>query len=75
MYLLTEQIYNGTVTMSIISTGVLADTWEEAKEKVKNMQNMSRATIIEDTDVVISYRIEQRFPCYGRMENKALAVI
>ncbi len=75
MYLLTEQIFNGTVTMQIISTGIIASNWEEAKEKVKSMRNMTLAQIQSDNDEEITYSIQQKFPCYGRMENKSLNII
>ena len=75
MYLLTEQIFNGTVTMQIVSTGVGAVSWEEAKDKVKALRNMNKAIIHKDTDTEFSYSIEGIYPCLGRMENVLLTVL
>lgn len=76
MYLLIEQILNGTVTMQIVTTGIQAETWDEAVRKVKTMRNMQKATIQVDTNQELVYAIwKQKYPCHGRMENKLLEVI
>jgi hypothetical protein len=75
MYLLTEQIMNGTITMQIISTGIEAETFEDAIIKIKNIPNLSRATILTENDLEFNYFITGRFLCYGRMENKILHII
>ena len=80
MFLLTEQIMNGTVTMQVVSTGVEAETFKDAIMKVKNelkkgLLNFSKMAILTETDFEFSYSINQQFPCYGRMENKVLSII
>ncbi len=76
MYLLVEQIMNGTVTMQIISTGIETQTFEDAIMKVKNLPNFSKASIHTENDSEFTYSIgNQQFPCYGRMENNVLKII
>jgi hypothetical protein len=75
MYILTEQIMNGTVTMQIISTGVEAETFEDAIIKIKNLPNFPIMTIQKENNSEFSYYISGQFPCFGRMENKILRVI
>jgi hypothetical protein len=85
LFLLNEQIMNGTVIMSILSTGVEAPGFEGAKEKIraniaaakKASDEEFRCDIHQDTDSEFSYTIGAftHFPCYGRMENKPLRVI
>lgn len=75
MYLLTEQIMNGTITMQIISTGVEADIFGYAIAKIKDLPNFVKATIHTENDLEFSYSIAGQFPCYGRMENKVLKII
>jgi len=75
MYILVEQIMNGTVTMQIVSTGIDAPTFEEAIKKVKNMKNFGKATITSETDKIFHFVLQGNFPCYGTMENKVLELI
>lgn len=84
LFLLNEQIMNGTVTMSILSTGVEAKDFSGAKDKIKaNIDAAKKAadeficSVHQDTDTEFSYTIGAltQFPCYGRMENKPLRVI
>ena len=75
MYILTEQIMNGTVTMEILSTGIDAKTFEDAVKKVKNLPGLSKATICADSESGFGYLISSQCSCYGRMENKVLKII
>lgn len=75
MYLLTEQIMNGTVTMQIISTGIEAETFEDAIAKVKHLPNFGKATIHTENNLIFDYSIYGQAQCYGRMENKILRII
>jgi len=79
LYLLNEQIMNGTVTMRIVSTGIQAETFEEAVKKVKELPGLKKGvTIGSDTIKEFSYVALSSTPgwkCYGRMENQALKII
>jgi hypothetical protein len=77
MFLLTESILNGTVTMSVHGVAVDAPDFASAKAKLKAMPNMVNAAIHTDSDEVFSFSIPQQdvFGCFGHMENKPLKVI
>ena len=66
---------NGTVTVEIISTGINAQTFEDAIAKIKNLPNFSKASIYQENDLEFSFSFAGQFPCYGRMENKRLKIL
>jgi len=75
MFLLTEQIMNGTVTMEIISTAINTETFQQAIEKIKLLPNFDKAIITQKTDKMFTYYMKGEFPCYGKMENKQIKII
>ena len=72
IYLLIEKIMNGTVTMEIITTGVEARSFTEAKEIVRNMQNFHLATLIVDDNDTLAYHID---PIIGTMKREPLKIV
>jgi hypothetical protein len=72
MYLLTEQFMNGTVTLSVLSTGVDAETFKEAIEKIKKLDGFAGVTNVTETDVDFSYSLPN---IIGRMKNEKLKII
>jgi len=73
IFILKESIMNGTVTMFTKTTGIEANTFEEAKEKVKLLPNViNKFDVIEKEDL-ISIKLKPEFiesyPCYGTMDN------
>lgn len=76
LYLLTEQVFNGTVTMSVISTGVRATSFREAINKIKKLHGFVMAEIHEENDRSFRYTLEGGlYPVMGNMSNKELHVI
>jgi len=72
MYILTEQVMNGTVTMGITSTGIEAETFAGAIAKIKALPSFDKAKILEETADRFSYE----FPnVYGCMKNVDLKTI
>jgi hypothetical protein len=72
IYLLIEKIMNGTVTMDIITTGVEARSFTEAKEIVRNMPNFNLATLIVDDNDTLAYHIT---PIIGTMKREPLKIV
>jgi hypothetical protein len=83
IFVLTESLMNGTVTMSVITTGVQAGDFEQAKAKIKDLPNVrSFATIKTDNSEVFQFVMYSAkpgdpfaFPCHGNMSNKPLTII
>jgi hypothetical protein len=77
IFVLTERIMNGTVTMGVMTTGVEENTFEAAINKVKNLKNFSSAIINEETEHVFTYHInnDSGFPVYGLLDDKPLKII
>jgi hypothetical protein len=77
IFVLTERIMNGTVTMGVITTGIEADTFEGAINKVKGFQNFSSAIINEEAEHMFTYHInnDSGFPVYGLLDDKPLKII
>lgn len=77
LFLLTQQVLNGTVTMSVISTGVEAIDFASAKKKVLFMPGfeINPHTVDTDTDTELSFTFPGYYVTWGRMENKPLEVI
>ena len=78
LFILVEQIMNGTVTMSIDQSIVEGDTFEEAKNKIKALKNFHMAKVSEDSDTLLAYsmpRSGMSLYSTGRLENKATPII
>lgn len=78
IYLLTEQVLNGTVTMSINSTGIEAGNFEEAVEKVKKMdENDKFVNVFQDEKTFSCYVLQERsiFQVLCIMKNEPLKII
>jgi hypothetical protein len=58
IFILTESIMNGTVTMNIITTGIDADSFMDAKKKVKNLPNFYKATILKETEQELYFSLQ-----------------
>ena len=68
IYILNEQIMNGTVTMKILTKGIKANTFDEAIERLKQFPNFSFARNIEQDKDSFSY-------CIPPKDNEVLFVI
>ena len=77
MYILTEQVMNGTVAMSTTAIGVDAPGWTEAVLKLRSCFAPGGTVQIHEQNAdVFAYTVPGgSFPVYGRMENKPLKVI
>ena len=77
IYLLTEQVMNGTVTMDIMTTGIEADSFDAAFEKLTHFENWHLATNIQKDDKQVSYVIPDTadgFGVGGSMKNEPLRI-
>lgn len=59
IYILTEQAFNGTVTMGVTTTGVEADSFREAVDKVKETIKDCHHSVSEDTEERFSFYLTQ----------------
>lgn len=77
MYLLTEQLMKGTVTMQTFPIGIDTPTFAEAVIKVKTSKYFSSATIQVDNEYGFNYIISKPdyYTLHGRLENRPLDVI
>ena len=90
MYILTEQIMNGSVTMNVSSTIVDAPDFQTAKELLKNLPTLQspdkrEISIHADDDQDFSFTIStisteendfsSGFSVYGHMKNEEAKVI
>jgi hypothetical protein len=79
IFILTEQIMNGTVTMDILTTGIEAESFEKAVEKIKKLSNFKNVTIHVDTDTMFDYTFPKNgnndFPIFGNLQYKPLNII
>lgn len=74
-FVLIEQVFNGTVTMSINAIAVKADTFEKAVEILRS-QPALKGKIEMTTEGHATYYISgQRFPVSGRMKNEEMIVL
>jgi len=76
IYILTEEILNGTVTMDIVIKGIEAECFEDAKSEFKKRFG-DKIEIYREDDEYLSYSVPQNgiFKVEGRMKNKALELI
>ena len=73
LYALTEELMNGTVTMTVKTTLIEADSWEKAFEKLTKFENWNLAEgIVHDNDGV-SYAIGRE--CWGRLSKEPMKVV
>ena len=76
MFILKESVMNGTVTMEVFVTGIKADTFEQAIEKVKSLKNFSAAVIKSETNECFEFTISnETFPTWGCLKNEPLKII
>ena len=75
IFILTEQVFNGTVTMSVIPTGVEADSFKEAVNKIKDKLKSIPHEIKRDDDDVFRYSTEGDFPLVGYVTKKPLEIL
>jgi hypothetical protein len=79
-FLNVEQVMdgqNGTITRAIICTAVVAETFVEAIQKLKD--NAARINlkweVEKEDDQDFEYVIKQAYPVYGSMKNRQLRII
>lgn len=75
IFILTEQLLNGTVTMDIWTKGILADSFEEAVQKIKN-DSLEKIKIHRDDSDGFSFTVPQNegvtFEVYGTLNKNPL---
>jgi len=69
IFILTEQIMNGTVTMGIFTSGIEADSFEEAKDILKHLPKMKTACITQDDFQNFNFHLQD---IIGTMKNEPL---
>ena len=77
IYLLTEQVMNGTITKDIITTGIEAESFDAAFEKLTHFENWGQAVNVAKDDKQVSYTIPGSsggFGVWGLMKNEPLRV-
>ena len=78
IFILNSSVMNGTVTMSIHSLGIEADSFEEAIIKVKNLENYNPMNEMQDL-IKFSFYVQQELgnllQCYCTMKNEPLEIV
>ena len=77
IYLLTEQVMNGTVTMDITTTGIEAESFGAAFEKLTHFKNWHLAVNIQKDDKQVSFDIPDPaggFGVWGSMKKEPLEI-
>jgi len=72
IFILTEQMMNGTVTMRIFTSGIEADSFEEAKDILKQFPKMKTACITQDDRQNFNFHLQNMI---GTMKNMPLKII
>ena len=75
MYCLIERVMNGTVTVATCPIGIEAQTFDEAKGKVKGLLSAVSALVETDDATCLSYVIPGVFPCHGVLTNKPMTLL
>lgn len=77
LFILNESLMNGTVTMSVSTTGIKADSFNEAKKKVKALPNVKNVEIIYEAEDALIFNIPQKelFKVKCVLRNTELKVI
>ena len=77
LFILKQSVLNGTVTMRTNLLGIEADSFNEAKDVVKNLEGHKKFKSIFENDSYISFSIEQndsKFNVTAIMFNKELEI-
>jgi len=79
IYIVTQQVFNGTVTMGIWTKGVEANTFLEAKDKVMSKFS-KKVKIHQNDDETLFFSVPQGpdagyFTVEGRIDNRELEII
>lgn len=77
IFILTEQSMNGTVTMSVATTLIEAETAEQAFEKLTKFPNWGKAEGIHDDGDSWTYSISANggFGCWGKLNKKPAKIV
>jgi hypothetical protein len=75
LFALSEQMMNGTVTLSVVVSAVEADTFPKAIAKIKAQPGFTGAQVVQEDHSVFSYSIKGSFSVYGRMTEEPLKII
>lgn len=81
IFILTEQVMNGTVTTSTIVTGIEADSFAQAVDILKQQPGMVNITVTKETEQEFSYHmksdLQMRYNLYvtGNMNYKPLTFL
>jgi hypothetical protein len=76
IYLLVEQVMNGTVTMEVLNTGFEAESFDKAFESLTHTENWHKAEDILTTDVGVFFTIpgENGLSIWGSMKRVPLRI-
>jgi hypothetical protein len=79
-FIITEQFFNGTVTIAVMTNGIQAENFTAAKEILKSLESFKiyAVSIIETGDESISWRFDGNGGItggYGSMTNKPLTIL
>jgi hypothetical protein len=72
IFVVTEQVMNGTVTMAVITSGIEAETFHDAVEILKQQRGFDKAIIKEETPEEFVYNLPQ---CFGIMKSEPLRML
>jgi hypothetical protein len=76
IFILTEQIMNGTVCMQVKTTLIEGESWEEAYDKLREFVSETQAHNVKEDSDSISYTIPGRsFDIWGRLDKNAAVVV
>jgi hypothetical protein len=82
IYILNEEVMNGTVTIQILTSGIKAKNFKEAVEKLKNEILKTPVDNVNETDNSFSFSVPQdkeklhglHLELWGRIEDKPLKI-
>lgn len=74
IFLLIEQAMNSTVPIEIIVTGIEADSFDAAFEKLTHFENWHLAENFNRNDERINYVIPGENPVFGTMRTEPLKI-
>jgi hypothetical protein len=76
IYIVNESILNGTITVDSIISGIEAETFEKAMEKLKSRFSGRIEILHEDTQSISFYNKQEcGFRVRGIMKNKPLKIV
>ena len=75
IFILKQHIMNGTVTIDTMVTGIEADSFKEAKNKLKRNLKNCKGKIISNTSKKLTFEIIDQMRIYGVLEDDELEML